>query len=142
MNIIASSLSKQIEKITSMLSETVSKATQNSLRSFLLLLIQQKCMLHNMISKNVNTLDDFEWFSHMRYYFEENTITVMMLNSNRTYGFEYICQKSVFALTPVTSHYFRSIFIALGNRFGIALQVQACYKLRSIMHALFELIYL
>lgn len=108
-----------------MLSDILSKAVQNSLRSFLLVLNQQKCMLHNMISKNVITLDDFEWFSQMRYYFEGDTITVQMLNSIRTYGFEYICQKSVFALTPVTSHYFRSIFIALGNRFGIALQVKS-----------------
>lgn len=114
---------KQIAKITSMLSEIMSKATQNNLRSFLLVLNQQKCMLHNLINKNVITLDDFEWFSRMRYYFEGDTITVKMLNSSRAYGFEYICQKSVFALTPVTAHYFRSIFIALGNRLGIALQV-------------------
>lgn len=89
----------------------------------MLQLIQAKCILDCLINEHVTSINAFEWLSQMRYYLENDNVNIKMLISKRIYGFEYIGNKSQLVLTPLTNRYYRTVFIALNNNYGLAIQV-------------------
>lgn len=120
---IAKKLEHKIEKTVSLLRQNLSRGKRLNFRTLLILLIQAQNILNRLIDKNVDSPDNFEWMGQMRYYFEENKIEVKMLLSKLLYGFEYIGNKSRMVITPLTDRCYRTVFVALNQHFGLALQV-------------------
>lgn len=89
----------------------------------MILLIHAQNILNRLIEKNVDSLEHFEWLGQMRYYFDEYKVEVKMLLSKLLYGFEYIGNKSRMVITPLTDRCYRTVFVALNQHFGLALQV-------------------
>ena len=48
----------------------------------------------------VNTEDDFQWLSQLRYYWEEDNLITRMINSQLAYGYEYLGNSSRLASRP------------------------------------------
>lgn len=120
---IAQKLEYKIEKTVSFLRQNLSRGKRLNFRTLLILLIQAQNILNRLIDKNVDSPDNFEWIGQMRYYFDENKIEVKMLLSKLLYGFEYIGNKSKLIITPLTDRCYRTVFVALNQNFGLALQV-------------------
>jgi hypothetical protein len=57
----------------------------------------------------VSTVDDFSWQSRLRYYWEDNTLSVRMLNAECTYGYEYLGNSSRLVITPLTDRCYRTL---------------------------------
>lgn len=127
-NELSNKLENHIETTISLLREDLSSGIRLNYRTLLILLIQAQNILNRLIEKNARSVDDFDWMGQMRYYFIENKIQVKMLLSNRFYGFEYIGNKSRMVVTPLTDRCYRSIFVALNQHFGLALQVRFLLK--------------
>ena len=49
----------------------------------------------------------------MRYYSDENSITVGMVNTKREYGYEYLGNQSRLVITPLTDRCYRTLMSAL-----------------------------
>ena len=116
-------MERQIDKTVSLLRRNLSPGKRLNLRTLLILLIQAQNILNRLIEKNVDSLEHFEWLGQMRYYFDEYKIEVKMLLSKLLYGFEYIGNKSRMVITPLTDRCYRTVFVALNQHFGLALQV-------------------
>lgn len=123
-NEIANKLEMQIEKMTSLLrSSDLSAGNRLNVRALLMLCIQAQNILNRLIEKKAESQEDFDWMGQMRYYLTENRIEVKMLLTKLNYGFEYIGNKSRLVINPLTDRCYRSIFVALNQNFGLALQV-------------------
>lgn len=107
-------------------------------RTLLILLIQAQNILNRLIDNNVDSPDNFEWMGQMRYYFDENKIEVKMLLSKLLYGFEYIGNKSRMVITPLTDRCYRTVFVALNQNFGLALQVCVICGLSTTFATIYE----
>ena len=56
--------------------------------------VHNRDIVDQLINKNIQTLDDFEWLAQLRYYYQEEdsliNIIVKCINARRFYGFEYL----------------------------------------------------
>lgn len=88
-------------------------------------LIQLKHMdtiLDRLISKKVSRVNDFEWLGQIRFYLDDEMITLKMLTSKLSYGFEYIGNAKHLVSTAATDRCYRAIFVALNHHIGVAVQ--------------------
>lgn len=116
-------LENQMAKTIALLRKELPPANRLNYRALLILLIQAQNILNRLIEKHVESAEDFDWMGQMRYYFNENKIEVKMLLSKLLYGFEYIGNKCRMVITPLTERCYRTVFVALNQHFGLALQV-------------------
>jgi len=95
-------------------------------KTFVSLIIQDvhaNDVLKYMIDNDVRSLMAFEWISQLRYYFSkgkeaEGYLTVKMLNTERSYDYEYLGNQKRLVITPLTDRCYRTMMEALNNSLG------------------------
>lgn len=62
-------------------------------------------VLVEMSSTEVSLSTDFSWQAQLRYYWEQDTVIVRMLNAFAMYGYEYLGNSSRLVITPLTDRW-------------------------------------
>lgn len=80
--------------------------------------VHNKDILQNLNKKRVSNLDDFAWFSCMRYYLISQKMVIKMLDCTRDYGYEYIGNTTRLVITELTDRCYRTLMSALKLSLG------------------------
>ena len=94
-------------------------------------LVHQRDTTRHLIDKKVQSIEDFSWLYHMRYYWNEKEkeavkkVRILMANAFFYYGFEYLGVGEKLVQTPLTDRCYLTLTQALhfrlgGNPFGPA----------------------
>jgi dynein heavy chain len=71
-----------------------------------------------LVQSGMTSVNDFEWISQMRYYWRgdqdiSGDMTVMMVSSERPYGYEYLGNSLRLVITPLTDKCYLTLMGAL-----------------------------
>ena len=69
--------------------------------------VHARDMLVEMAGQRVRDASDFAWQAQLRYYWEEDTVLVRMLNAVARYGYEYLGNSGRLVITPLTDRCYR-----------------------------------
>lgn len=71
-------------------SKDLSNLNRNTIKSLIVIDVHAKDVVEDLLKKNVCSLDDFDWLAQLRYYYEEETTLVRIINATVKFANEYL----------------------------------------------------
>ena len=72
-----------------------------------MVVFQGRDVVEKMYHDGVCDMNDFQWLSQLRYYFEDRKIIVRMITTSINYGYEYLGNSGRLVITPLTDRCYR-----------------------------------
>ena len=70
-------------------------------------LLSARDVVSQLHKDQVQTPDDFNWISQLRYYMEDGRVVVRMITTDVPYGYEYLGNSGRLVITPLTDRCYR-----------------------------------
>jgi dynein heavy chain len=111
-------MDEQLADLTNMVRGNLTPLQRATISALLVLDVHNRDIILRLIQSKLSSVNDFEWKTQMRYYWEEQDCVIRILNSSFSYGYEYTGNTSRLVLTPLTERTFRTLSTALSLNLG------------------------
>jgi dynein heavy chain len=96
------SLLTQLDGLVELVRSDISPIQRMVLGDLIVIDVHARDVVKNLIDLKVNSVNDFEWISQLRYYWERDDLRVKIVNANFKYGYEYLGNTGRLVITPLT----------------------------------------
>ncbi len=112
------SLESELLEIVELVRQETDKRNTITLGVLVVIGVHAKDVLYKIWKDEIKDIQDFEWLSQMRYYYENSDLFVKMVNTERKYGYEYLGNQTRLVITPLTDRCYRTLMSALQMNLG------------------------
>lgn len=123
-------LDAQLRDMVELVRGQLSKLTRMTLGALTTIDVHNRDVVSKMVELGVQKIDDFEWISQLRYYWEDSwkdgqgikkgmkTLVARIVNARCLYGYEYLGNSSRLVITNLTDRCYRTMVGAIDLLYG------------------------
>ncbi|XP_053577059.1 dynein axonemal heavy chain 1 [Bombina bombina] len=111
-------LETQLSDLVALVRGKLSRMQRSVLSALIVIEVHAKDVAARLIEENVNSVNDFEWISQLRYYWTQDDLYVRAVNAEFLYGYEYLGNTGRLVITPLTDRCYLTLTGALHLKFG------------------------
>jgi dynein heavy chain len=112
-------LDKHMQGLVGLVRTNITPLQRCTIEAMIVLDVHNKEVVKTeMIEKNEARPDAFAWMQQLRYYWEENDVTVQNINNNCDYNYEYLGNSARLVITPLTDRCYRTLCSAVALNYG------------------------
>jgi dynein heavy chain len=117
-------LCEQLRDLTKLVRSGVSRLGSRTLSALITIDVHARDVTKTFVDLNVSSVQDFTWFSQLRYYWADHPDTaqeelvVKQVQTVMRYGYEYLGNSSRLVITPLTDRIYMTLMGALHLKMG------------------------
>jgi len=108
----------QLTNIVNMVRGELTKLERATISALVTIDVHARDVVVQMSQDGVHDPKDFKWLAQLRYFWEDDTLKVRMINAEAQYGFEYLGNSSRLVITPLTDRCYRTLMGAIHLNLG------------------------